>query len=64
MSILNIKLLTVKEVAKILRVDESTIRRWAHTGHLKAVAIPQNGGKRHKYRFDANTVEALLQAQA
>lgn len=43
------ELLTVREVAQRLRVDETTVRRWIKTGALEAITLP-NQGKRHSYR--------------
>lgn len=62
MSILNTELLTVQEVAKLLRVDDSTVRRWANSGVLECVSLPRKG-KRHMVRFAASTLETLVQSQ-
>lgn len=48
-------LLTTSEVAKILRVDGSTIRRWVAEGRLPAVTLP--GGL---FRFHLADIEAIL----
>jgi len=48
-------LLTVAEVAKMLRVTERTVRAWTGTGTLRAVRI----GGRVRYRF--STLEAMLE---
>lgn len=55
-------LLTVREVARRLRVDDTTVRRWAKTGALQAVILPHRG-KRRAYRFKAETIEKLLATQ-
>ena len=47
-------LLTVGEVAKMLRVTERTVRAWTQVGTLRAVRI----GGRVRYRLA--TLEALL----
>jgi hypothetical protein len=33
-------LLTVQEVAKILKVDPTTVKRWVKLGALEAIALP------------------------
>jgi excisionase family DNA binding protein len=52
-------LLTVREVAKHLRVDDTTVRRWIKSGALDAVALPHSG-KRCGYRVRKNTLDALF----
>lgn len=52
-------LLTVSEVAGILRVDATTVRRWVEYGVLEAVSLP-HAGKRQAYRIKRETVEKLL----
>ncbi len=52
-------LLTVREVAGYLRVDDTTIRRWIKSGSLEAVTLPHRG-KRQAYRIRKSTLEALL----
>jgi len=52
-------LLTVQEVADILRVDATTVRRWIKTGALEAVSLPHNG-LRNAYRIKRETVEKLF----
>ena len=54
-------LLTVREVARRLRVDDTTVRRWIKTGTLTAVILPHRG-KRSAYRVRADTLAALLAA--
>ncbi|MBO0779764.1 MAG: helix-turn-helix domain-containing protein [Ktedonobacteraceae bacterium] len=53
------ELLTVREVARQLRVDTTTVRRWIKTGALEAVALPHRG-KRQGYRVKKQTIDALL----
>lgn len=36
-------LLTVKELSQELRVDETTVRRWAKQGILDVVTLPHRG---------------------
>lgn len=42
------ELLTVKEVAKILRVSPLTIKRWGKRGKLPAIRINSRGDRRYK----------------
>ena len=53
------ELLTVREVAKRLRVDDTTVRRWIKSGALEAITLPHRG-KRQAYRIKQSTLEALL----
>ncbi len=41
-------LLTVKEVAKILRVSPLTIKRWGKKGKLPAIRINSRGDRRYR----------------
>ncbi|MBI4040087.1 helix-turn-helix domain-containing protein, partial [Candidatus Daviesbacteria bacterium] len=41
-------LLTVKEVAEILRVSTLTIKRWGKRGKLPAIRINSRGDRRYK----------------
>ena len=52
-------LLTVAEVAQILRVDDTTVRRWIKQGVLDAVILPHIH-ERQGYRIKRETVERLL----
>ena len=36
-------LLTIREVAQALRVDDTTVRRWVKQGLLEAVTLPHKG---------------------
>jgi excisionase family DNA binding protein len=54
-------LLTVREVAKRLRVDDTTVRRWIKSGALEAITLPHRG-KRQAYRIKQSTLDALLNA--
>ena len=40
------ELLTVSEVAKRLRVDETTVRRWVTNGVLDAISLPHKGKRK------------------
>lgn len=55
------ELLTVREVAKQLRVDDTTVRRWIKNGVLDAITLPHRG-TRQAYRIRRTTLEALLAA--
>lgn len=54
------ELLTVREVAKRLRVDDTTVRRWIKSGALEAITLPHKG-KRSAYRIKVATLTKLLQ---
>lgn len=49
--------MTTSEVAHLFRVDESTIRRWATNGTLRAI------GPGRDLRFRREEVEALLEGR-
>ena len=53
-------LLTVREVAKKLRVDDTTVRRWIKNGVLEAITLPHHG-TRQAYRIRRSTLDALLE---
>ena len=48
------KMLTVKEVADQLRVDEKTVRRWIQKGELIALNV---GGIRPDYRISHQSLQ-------
>jgi excisionase family DNA binding protein len=52
------QLLTVSEVARRLRVDSTTVRRWIKEGALDAILLP--GKQNKKYRIDQETLDGLL----
>lgn len=52
-------LLTVSEVARILRVDDTTVRRWVKQGALEAVILPHVNA-RQAYRVRRITLENLI----
>src|SRR5205814_9063216 len=52
-------LLTVREVAKQLRVDDRTVRRWIKNGVLEAISLPHRGA-RQAYRIRRSTLDTLL----
>jgi excisionase family DNA binding protein len=53
------ELLTVREVARSLRVDDTTVRRWIKSGALEAIMLPHRG-RRQAYRIKRSTLDALL----
>ena len=53
------ELLTVREVARRLRVDDTTVRRWIKSGSLEAVTLPHKA-KRQAYRVKQSTLDVLL----
>jgi excisionase family DNA binding protein len=56
-------LLTIHEVARQLRVDDTTVRRWINNGVLEAVTLPHLG-KRRGYRVRKATLDTLLSSPA
>lgn len=54
-------LLTIPEVAKALRVDSTTVRRWIGIGALDAVALP-HARKRKAYRIKESVLARMLGA--
>jgi excisionase family DNA binding protein len=54
------ELLTVAEVARILRVDDTTVRRWVKLGVLEAVVLPHQH-TRQAYRIKRETLDKLLE---
>jgi excisionase family DNA binding protein len=57
------ELLTVHEVAEILRVDDSTVRRWIKSGAMEAVTLP-HANERTAYRVRRSTLDKLLGKEA
>jgi excisionase family DNA binding protein len=53
------ELLTVSEVARILRVDDTTVRRWVKAGALEAVVLPHVNA-RQAYRIKRETLNKVL----
>lgn len=52
-------LLTVQEVADLLKVDDTTVRRWIKGGAMEAVTLPHLN-KRHAYRVRRDTIDRIL----
>ncbi len=57
------ELLTVREVAQKLRVDDTTVRRWVKQGILEAVVLPHIR-TRQAYRIKQATLDRLLEGTA
>ncbi len=55
----NIRLLTVGEIATLLRVDQTTVRRWIHNGSLPAIELPKRAS-RTIYRVKQSEIDKLL----
>lgn len=55
------ELLTVSEVARILRVDDSSVRRWIKRGTLEAFQLP-HAGERAAYRIKRETLDTIFNA--
>jgi excisionase family DNA binding protein len=53
------ELLTVQEVANMLRVDEATVRRWIKGGTLDSIKLPHRG-KREVHRIRRSTMNLIL----
>jgi excisionase family DNA binding protein len=53
------ELLTVREVARRLRVDDSTVRRWIRSGALEAITLPHRG-RRRTHRIRKSSFDAIL----
>jgi len=53
------ELLTVSEVARILRVANTTVRRWVKQGVLEAVVLPHVNA-RPAYRIKRATLNKVL----
>ncbi len=54
------RLWTVGEVAKKLRVDETTVRRWLTSGVLEGISLPHKG-KRQTYRIRQSAIDRIMQ---
>lgn len=51
-------LMTISEVAQLLRVDGTTVRRWVQQGALEAIVLPHMN-KRQAYRIKRETVSKI-----
>jgi len=52
------ELLTVHEVAHLLRVDDTTCRRWIKEGILEAITLP-HPRKRQAYRIKKSVIDEI-----
>ena len=52
------KLLTIWEVARALRVNYYTVKRWIKSGSLEAVTLPHRG-KRQTHRIKQSVLDVL-----
>ncbi|MBO0777531.1 MAG: helix-turn-helix domain-containing protein [Ktedonobacteraceae bacterium] len=57
------ELLTVSEVAAMLRVDDTTVRRWVKQGALEAVILP-HVNERQAYRIKRETLQKIIGEQS
>ncbi|MBO0791385.1 MAG: helix-turn-helix domain-containing protein [Ktedonobacteraceae bacterium] len=57
------ELLTVSEVAAMLRVDDTTVRRWVKQGALEAVVLP-HVNERQAYRIKRETLQKIIGEQS
>lgn len=57
------ELYTVAEIASILRVDPTSIRRWIKLGILEAITLPSKNGLKQGYRIKKATIDKLLRNQ-
>lgn len=57
------ELLTVREVAEALRVNETTVRRWLNCGIMACVFLPTDGQYK-SYRIKRSTLEQILAGRA
>jgi excisionase family DNA binding protein len=53
------ELLTVSEVARIVRADDTSVRRWIKQGALEAVILP-HVNERQAYRIKRETLKEVL----
>lgn len=52
-------LYTIREAARRLHYDETTVRRWIKEGILKAVMLPRPSGRK-SYRVKKSTIDSIL----
>lgn len=53
-------LFTVPEIARILRCNDTTVRRWIKQGSLEAIALPSPTGQKQIHRIKRETLDKLL----
>ena len=54
------ELLTVREVARRLRVDDTTVRRWIKSGALEAVTLPNTPALPVVFPASTNTTTMIM----
>jgi DNA-binding transcriptional MerR regulator len=54
------ELLTIPEVAHMLRVKPATVRRWIKSDVLQAIILPHSGHRRTEIRVRLDIVQAIL----
>jgi excisionase family DNA binding protein len=59
----HLELFTVREVARRLRVDDTTVRRWIKNGTLEAITLP-HPRERQSYRIKKSTLDTLLSSSS
>ena len=55
------ELLTVRQVAQIFRVDDTTVRRWIRNKALDAIVLPNNNRNHTTFRIRRESVNAILE---
>lgn len=50
---------TINEVARILKINERTVRRWIKSGRLKATPMPGRGRAGTEWRIPESAIKAL-----
>ena len=53
-------LLTVKEFAQALAIDETTVHKWIKAGLVETVALPRRAGGRTYHRIKRSTLHDIL----
>lgn len=56
---MNDEFMTMQEVAKRLRMDRATVQRWAHSGIIDVIRLPQ-AGPNARYRMRKEAFDALF----
>lgn len=57
-------LLTISEVAEILRVSPLTIKRWGKKGKLPAIRINSRGDRRYRKEVVLEMIQAQQESEA
>lgn len=59
--------LTIREVARLIRVSRDTVERWVRTGQLEAVDVSRTtrpGARRASWRISSRSLAAFLDQRA